>query len=210
MQPVRVAVLISGGGTNLQALMDAVDADKLKIDICLVISSRKDAYGIKRAENAGIPVKCLSEIHGQKKSEEEIMLEWLAEEKISLVVLAGFIRKIPEAVVKAYENRIINVHPSLIPAFAGAGYYGEKVHQAVYRRGVKLTGATVHFVNEGMDEGPIIMQEAVKLTGKESPEEISKKVLKIEHQILPKAVDLFVRRQLSVENGRVIIKEEVM
>ncbi len=138
------------------------------------------------------------------------MLEWLVEEKIFLVVLAGFIRKIPEAVVKVYENRIINVHPSLIPAFAGAGYYGEKVHQAVYRRGVKLTGATVHFVNEGMDEGPIIMQEAVKLTGKESPEEIGKKVLKIEHQILPKAVDLFVRRQLSVDNGRVIIKEEVM
>ncbi len=210
MQPVKIAVLISGGGTNMQALMDAADRKELNIDICLVISSRKNAYGIKRAEARGIKVKCLSEAGQLEETMEDAMLQWLKEEAIELVVLAGFVKKVPDSVVRAYQNRMINVHPSLIPAFSGPGYYGKKVHQAVQRRGVKLTGATVHFVNEGMDEGPIILQEAVALTGTETLETIAEKVLKVEHQLLPEAVHLFVNKQLTVKDGRVIIQEEGM
>ena len=210
MQPVKIAVLISGGGTNMQALMDAADRKELNIEIGLVVSSREDAYGIKRAEARGIKVKCLSEAGRLEETMGDAMLRWLKEEAIQLVVLAGFIKKVPTSVVMAYHNRMINVHPSLIPAFSGPGYYGAKVHQAVHRRGVKLTGATVHFVSEGMDEGPIILQEAVPLTGAENPGTIAEKVLQVEHRLLPKAVYLFINKQLTIKDGRVIIKEEGM
>lgn len=208
MQPVKVAVFISGGGTNMQSLIDAVHKKELNIQICLVISSDKEAYGVQRAQREGIKVKCLDEVGSQEEAREEAMLKCLEEQAIELIVLAGFVKKVPNSVVRTYEHRIINVHPSLIPAFSGLGYYGAKVHEAVHRRGVKLTGATVHFVNEGMDEGPIILQEAVALTGEETPAIIADKVLKLEHRLLPKALGLLVNNELAIENGRVIKREK--
>ena len=206
MKQINVAVMISGGGSNLQALLDAAETGQIPVCIRLVISSRKEAYGITRARSRDIPVKVLPET-GNPESVSELTLGWLAEAGVDLVVLAGYLKKIPEKVVDAYENRIINVHPSLIPAFSGPGYYGMEVHRAACRRGVKITGATVHFVDEGMDEGPIIMQEAIALTGDESPEEIGERVLKIEHRLLPNAVGLFAEKRLQVTDGKVKILE---
>lgn len=206
MRRIRIAVMISGGGSNLQALMDAIDSGQIPAEIALVISSNKKAYGLERAKKRGIPVDCLPEKEMSEDLLSEEILRRLHAFSIDMVLLAGYLKKIPEKVVKAYKDSIINVHPSLIPAFSGKGFYGEKVHRAVHERGVKITGATVHFVNEGMDEGPIILQESVSLTGIETPEEIGKKVLEVEHRILPKAVELFVKNKLKNQQGRILVK----
>ncbi len=192
----NIAVLISGGGTNLQAIIDNTKNNYIKGKIKIVISNREDAYGLTRAKNAGIDALVIKD--------DEKLISTLSENKIDLIVLAGYLKILPEKITKIYENKIINIHPSLIPAFCGRGNYGLKVHEAVIKKGVKYTGATTHFVNEGADEGPIIMQKITEV-GEETPEELQAKVLKIEHEILPKSVKYFCEDKLKVVNGKVVI-----
>ncbi len=194
---MRIAVLVSGGGSNLQSLIDA-KSDCYSIE--LVISDREGAFGLERAKSADIDAFWVGKKNFADEKNTEI-LRLLKEYKIDFIVLAGYLSIIPETIVKNFEHRIINIHPSLIPSFCGMGYYGEKVHEAVYNSGVKLTGATVHFVNAGVDTGEIILQESVSLTD-ETPKEIAAKVLQIEHKILPKAVNLVCSGKVKVENGR--------
>lgn len=192
----NIAVLISGGGTNLQAIIDNTKNNYINGNIKIVISNSEDAYGLTRAKNAGI--------HALVIKDDEKLISTLYENKIDLIVLAGYLKILPEKITKIYENKIINIHPSLIPAFCGRGYYGLKVHEAVIKKGVKYTGATTHFVNEGADEGPIIMQKITEV-GDETPEELQAKVLKIEHEILPKSIKYFCEDKLKVVNGKVVI-----
>lgn len=192
----NIAVLISGGGTNLQAIIDNTKNNYINGRIKIVISNREDAYGLTRAKNAGINTLVIKD--------DEKLISTLSENKIDLIVLAGYLKILPEKITKIYENKIINIHPSLIPAFCGRGYYGLKVHEAVIKKGVKYTGATTHFVNEGADEGPIIMQKITEV-GDETPEELQAKVLKIEHEILPKSIKYFCEDKLKVVNGKVVI-----
>ena len=192
----NIAVLISGGGTNLQAIIDNTKNNYIKGKIKIVISNREDAYGLTRAKNAGIDALVIKD--------DEKLISTLSENKTDLIVLAGYLKILPEKITKIYENKIINIHPSLIPAFCGRGYYGLKVHEAVIKKGVKYTGATTHFVNEGADEGPIIMQKITEV-GEETPEELQAKVLKIEHEILPKSIKYFCEDKLKVVNGKVVI-----
>ena len=166
---LRIAVLVSGGGTNLQALIDACQAGTINGEIVLVVSNRKKAYGLERAQKAGIK-NCV--IKDQAK-----LLECLQAEKIDLVVLAGYLAIISDEMLAAYRNRIINIHPSLLPAFCGPGYYGLHVHEAAFKRGVKISGATVHFVSEVVDGGPIILQEAMDVSQANSPEEMQQMIL---------------------------------
>lgn len=192
----NIAVLISGGGTNLQAIIDNTKNNYIKGKIKIVISNREDAYGLTRAKNAGINALVIKD--------DEKLISTLSENKIDLIVLAGYLKILPEKITKIYENKIINIHPSLIPAFCGRGYYGLKVHEAIIKKGVKYTGATTHFVNEGADEGPIIMQKITEVRD-ETPEELQAKVLKIEHEILPKSIKYFCEDKLKVVNGKVVI-----
>lgn len=192
----NIAVLISGGGTNLQAIIDNTKNNYINGKIKIVISNREDAYGLTRAKNAGIKAVVIKD--------DEKLISTLSENKIDLIVLAGYLKILPEKITKIYENKIINIHPSLIPAFCGRGYYGLKVHEAVIKKGVKYTGATTHFVNEGADEGPIIMQRITEV-GEETPEELQAKVLKIEHEILHLSVKYFCEDKLKVVNGKVVI-----
>ena len=192
MSPVKIGVLISGGGTNLQSLIDNIENGYIDAEISVVISNKKDVYGLTRAKNKGIDniyidrEKCNSSL----EYDREIMKE-LERRNVELVVLAGYIKILGKEFVERYEKRIINVHPSLIPSFCGKGFYGKKVHQAAIDYGVKITGATVHFVDAGTDTGPIILQEVVKVEKQETVETLQKKVLEVEHKILPKAVKLY-------------------
>ena len=196
---LKVAVLVSGGGTNLQAIIDAVRDGKItnaKID--LVVSNNKNAYALERAKNAGIDAMCISPKDYPSREDFHVALtETLKSAGIDLVVLAGYLVAIPEMLVKEFPNRIINVHPSLIPSFCGVGYYGLKVHEAALARGVKVTGATVHFVDCGMDTGPIILQKAVEIEAGDTPEVLQKRVMEqAEWIILPRAIDM-------IANGKV-------
>lgn len=207
---LRVGVLVSGGGTNLQAIMDAVDSGKItNAEISLVVSNNPGAYALNRAESRGIPAKCISPKTFENREEfhKALLLE-LQENKIDLVVLAGFLVAIPPMIVEAYPSRIINIHPSLIPSFCGKGFYGLKVHEGVLARGVKVTGATVHFVDEGTDTGPIILQKAVEVKQGDTPEVLQRRVMEqAEWVILPKAIDLIANGKVSVKDGHVIIAE---
>lgn len=195
---VKIAVLISGGGTNLQALIDATIANKLNGEIVLVVSNRKSAFGLTRAQNANIKTLVT-------KDEEEL-LQALKENNVELIVLAGYLAIIGEKLIENYKNRIINIHPSLIPSFSGPGFYGIHVHEAAFKRGVKVSGATVHFVSKEVDGGPIILQECIDISSCNSPEEIQKLILdNIEHDLLVKAVKLYCDKKLIVENERVKI-----
>ena len=209
---LKIAVLVSGGGTNLQALIDAQNQGKIPGGkIALVISSREDAYALTRAEQAGIPAEVLRRRNfaGQDEYDEQL-LGILDRENIGLVVLAGFMTIISPQVIDRYRNRIVNVHPSLIPSFCGEGYYGLRVHQAALKRGVRVTGATVHFVNEVCDGGPIILQKAVEVLPGDTPEILQRRVMEqAEWKLLPKAVALFCAGRLKVENGVVTIKEDL-
>ena len=196
---LKVAVLVSGGGTNLQAIVDAVGDGKIKnAEISLVISNNKNAYALERAKNAGIEAMCISPKDYVSREDFHVALtETLKNAEIDLVVLAGYLVAIPEMLVKEFPNRIINVHPSLIPSFCGVGYYGLKVHEAALARGVKLTGATVHFVDCGMDTGPIILQKAVEIEEGDTPEILQRRVMEqAEWIILPRAIDM-------IANGKV-------
>ena len=206
---LRVGVLVSGGGTNLQAIMDAVDSGKItNAEISLVVSNNPGAYALNRAESRGIPAKCISPKTFENREEfhKALLLEL---QEIDLVVLAGFLVAIPPMIVEAYPSRIINIHPSLIPSFCGVGFYGLHVHEGVLARGVKVTGATVHFVDTGTDTGPIILQKAVEVRQGDTPEVLQRRVMEeAEWKILPKAIDLIANNKVSVQNGKVCIENE--
>ncbi|MBK5253831.1 MAG: phosphoribosylglycinamide formyltransferase [Peptostreptococcaceae bacterium] len=185
----KVAVLISGGGTNLQAIIDRwVEGELPHVDLNLVISDKKDAYGLKRAEKANIECVAITE------NFEENLLKELEDRSIDIIVLAGFLKILSTKVVNRYNNRIINVHPALIPSFCGKGYYGIKVHKAALEKGVKISGATVHFVNEIPDGGKIIMQKAVEVKKDDTAEELQKRIMEeAEWKILPMALELIAK-----------------
>ena len=190
---LKVAVLVSGGGTNLQAIIDAVRDGKItNAEIALVVSNNKNAYALERAKNAGIDAMCISPKDYPSREDFHVALtDTLKSAGIDLVVLAGYLVAIPEMLVKEFPNRIINVHPSLIPSFCGVGYYGLKVHEAALARGVKVTGATVHFVDCGMDTGPIILQKAVEVEAGDTPQVLQRRVMEqAEWIILPRAIDM--------------------
>ena len=196
---LKVGVMVSGGGTNLQAILDAVDAGKIRnASIEVVVSNNPGAYALERAKNHGIPAVCLSpKDFESREAFNEAFLAKVDEYDLDLIVLAGFLVKIPEAMVEKYEHRIINVHPSLIPSFCGVGYYGLKVHEAALARGVKVTGATVHFVDGGMDTGPIILQKAVDVLPGDTPEVLQRRVMEqAEWVILPQAIDMIANKEI--------------
>lgn len=205
---LNIAVLVSGGGTNLQALIDAQNSgDIIGGKIGLVISSRADAFALQRAEKAHIPTAILIRKNYSDGAEyDNALLSVLSEYQIDLIVLAGFMTIISENIIRHYPNMIINVHPALIPAFCGEGFYGLRVHQAALDKGVKVTGATVHFVNEVCDGGPIILQKAVDILDGDTPEILQRRVMEqAEWKLLPQAVSLFCQGKLKVENNRVTL-----
>ena len=196
---LRVGVLVSGGGTNLQAILDAVDNGTItnaKVEV--VISNNSGAYALERAKKHNVAAECVSPKDYAARDEfNEALLAKIDSYNLDLIVLAGFLVKIPEAMITKYRNRIVNIHPSLIPSFCGVGYYGLKVHEAALARGVKLTGATVHFVDEGMDSGPIILQKAVEVLPGDTPEVLQRRVMEqAEWLLLPQAIDM-------IANGRI-------
>lgn len=196
---LRVAVLVSGGGTNLQAIIDGVQNQTItNTEIALVISNNQNAYALERAKNAGIEARCISPKSYESREEfHKVLTKTLVDAKVDLVVLAGFLVAIPPMLVEAFPGKIINIHPSLIPSFCGVGYYGLKVHEAALARGVKVTGATVHFVDCGMDTGPIILQKAVEVEKEDTPETLQRRVMEqAEWIILPKAIDM-------IANGKI-------
>lgn len=206
---LRIVVLVSGGGTNLQAIIDAVaEGTVTNTQIAGVISNNKAVKSLERAKNAGIPAFTVSPKDFPDRNKfNEALLAKIEELAPDLVVLAGFLVRIPEAMVHKYSNRIINIHPSLIPSFCGVGYYGLKVHEKALERGVKVTGATVHFVNEGMDEGPIISQKAVRIEEGDTPEALQRRVMEqAEWILLPEAIDDIANDRIQVIGGRVIRK----
>jgi len=206
MKKKRIAVLASGGGTNLQRVIDHTCCGHINGTVVLVISDRKEAFAMKRALNYGVKSLYIGKCNFPDPvlRREEIVNE-LKTHEIDLVVLAGYLSILDDEFIKAYENRIINTHPSLIPSFCGMGFYGMKVHKAVYDYGVKVTGATVHFVNEIPDGGPVILQESTEVSYKDTPETIQEKVLEIEHRLLPKAIELFCEDRLKIDGRRVEI-----
>ena len=200
---LKVEVLVSGGGTNLQAILDAVKAGEItNTEIVGVISNNPNAYALERAVKAGVPAKCISPKDFASREEfHEALLAAVREYEADLIVLAGFLVVIPEIMVDAYRNRIINIHPSLIPSFCGTGYYGLKVHEAALAKGVKVVGATVHFVDEGTDTGKILLQKAVEVCEGDTPEVLQRRVMEqAEWKILPQAIDM-------IANGKIVIGE---
>lgn len=207
---LKIAVLVSGGGTNLQAIMDAIGSGAItNTQIAAVISNNPRAYALERAKQNGIEAVCVSpKDYGSREEFNQSLLAKIQSYGVDLVVLAGCLVVIPEIMVKAYPNRIINIHPALIPSFCGTGYYGLKVHQGVLDRGVKVTGATVHFVDEGTDTGPIILQKAVEVRQDDTPEVLQQRVMEeAEWVILPQAINLIANEKLEVRGGKVWIKE---
>jgi phosphoribosylglycinamide formyltransferase-1 len=199
----RIAVFVSGGGSNLQALINEIAKGEIKGEIAAVISSKQSAYALKRAQRAGLPAFVF-----EKKDYENTdamfseIASLLKKLKIDLIVLAGYMLVLSPLIIKEFKNRIINIHPSLIPSFCGKGYYGLKVHEAVLQYGCKVTGATVHFVDEGTDTGPIILQKAVNVKQGDTPEILQKRVLKYEHRLLPLSVKLYCEDKIIL-NGRI-------
>lgn len=204
---LNIVVCVSGGGTNLQAIMDAVSDGKItNTKITGVISNNPNAYALERAQKAGIPSFCISpKSYENRTAFNEAFLAKMDELNPDLIVLAGFLVVIPEKMIQKYTNRIINIHPSLIPSFCGTGYYGLKVHEAALSRGVKVVGATVHFVDEGTDTGPIIYQKPVMVEEGDTPEVLQKRVMEqAEWLILPKAIDAIANGKIKVEDGKVV------
>ena len=207
---MKMAVLVSGGGTNLQAIMDAMDRGEItNAEIAVVISNNANAYALERAKMKGIEAICVSpKAYASRAEFNQALLETIQSYDVELVVLAGCLVVIPEIMVKAYPNKIINIHPALIPSFCGTGYYGLKVHEGVLERGVKVTGATVHFVDEGTDTGPIILQKAVEVHQGDTPEMLQRRVMEeAEWKIMPKAIDLIANDKIEVVDGLVKFKE---
>lgn len=207
---LKILVCVSGGGTNLQAIIDGIAKGTItNTEIVRVISNNRSAYALERAQKAGIDAVCVSpKNYADREQFNDAFLQAVAEKAPDLIVLAGFLVVLPEKLIKAYPNRIINIHPSLIPSFCGTGFYGLKVHEGALNRGVRVTGATVHFVDEGTDTGPIILQKAVAVEEGDTPEILQKRVMEqAEWQILPHAIDLIANGKVSVKNGKVWLAE---
>lgn len=205
---LKLGVLVSGGGTNLQAIIDGVKSGKIgNVRMEAVISSNEKALALERARKNNIPCACVSPKDYESKTEfYQALIREIDKYNPDLLVLAGYLSLLPERLVKSYKNRIINVHPSLIPSFCGPGHYGLKVHEEAINRGVKITGATVHFVDEGTDTGPIILQKAVEVREDDTPETLQKRVMQeAEWVILPEAIDLIAKGKINVVGNRVII-----
>lgn len=192
---LNIAVFISGGGTDLQSVIDACNAGTIDGKITYVVSNRIKAYGLERAKDNNIETEVV-------KNDDQYLLKRLKEKKIDLIVLAGYLAIVSDELIAQYKYKMINIHPSLIPSFCGPGYYGLHVHKAVLDRGVKVSGATVHFVSEEVDGGPIIIQEACDISDIQTPEELQSKILEIEHRILPEAVRLFCLDRIKVIDGK--------
>lgn len=207
---LKILVCVSGGGTNLQAIIDGIARGEISnTQIVRVISNNRNAYALKRAEAAGIDALCVSpKEYTDREQFHGAFLQAIEEKDPDLIVLAGFLVVLPEKMIQNYRNRIINIHPSLIPSFCGKGYYGLKVHEKVLERGVKVTGATVHFVDEGTDTGPILFQKAVMVEEDDTPELLQKRVMEqAEWQILPQAIDAIANGRITIEDGKVKWKE---
>lgn len=203
---LKVAVLVSGGGTNLQAIIDALKAGKIRnTEIVAVISNNQGAYALERAEKNGINGQCIApKDYVDREAFSQSMISYLDGLKVDLVVLAGYLVVLEESFIKAFRNRIINIHPSLIPAYCGKGFYGLKVHEAALERGVKLVGATVHFVDEGTDTGPIIAQKAVEVRNGDTAKDLQQRVMEeAEWQLLPEAIDL-------IANGGIVVDGHIV
>lgn len=192
----RIAVLVSGGGTNLQAIID--NQDKIHGKVVVVVSNRQNAYGLIRAQEANIETAII-------KNDDLAMIHLLQEKEVDVVVLAGYLAILSPSFIAAYPNKIINIHPSLLPSFGGKGAYGIHVHEQAINRGVKITGATVHFVSDEVDGGPIIIQKACDISDLNTAADVQQRVLAIEHEILPKAVQAFCENRIKIEKGRVIV-----
>ena len=208
---MKIAVCVSGGGTNLQAIIDAIDNGEIhNTEIAVVISNNKNAYALERAAKAGIEGVCISPKDFASREEfNKAFVEKLDSYNVDLVVLAGFLVVIPPEMIRKYEYKIINIHPSLIPSFCGTGYYGLKVHEGALARGVKVTGATCHFVDEGTDTGPIILQKAVEVMEDDTPEVLQRRVMEqAEWIIMPQAIDLIACGRVRVVDGKVHISEK--
>ena len=207
---LKLAVLVSGGGTNLQAIIDSIADGRLtNAEIKVVISNNKNAYALGRAAKAGIPAKALSpKDFTDREAFNDALLQALIDSEADLVVLAGCLVVIPPKIVEHFKNRIINIHPSLIPSFCGKDYYGLKVHEGVLNRGVKVTGATVHFVDDGTDTGPIILQKAVEVHQDDTPKSLQLRVMEeAEWVIMPRAIDLIANGKVKVEGGKALIEQ---
>ena len=204
---LKIAVMVSGGGTNLQAIIDAIAEGRIRdAGIVRVISNKKDAYALQRAEQAGIKTAVVSrKDHSDAGDFDRAMLEALDGASPELIVLAGFLVVLSQEIIKKYEGRIINIHPSLIPSFCGEGFYGLKVHEEVLKRGVKVTGATVHFVDEGCDTGPIILQKAVDIKPDDTPEILQRRVMEqAEWKILPEAINLIAQDRVRILENKTV------
>lgn len=207
---LKIAVMVSGGGTNLQAIIDGIANGAItNTEIAVVISNNAGAYALERAKNAGIEGVCVSpKDYATREEFNDALLAKVQSYGVDLIVLAGFLVVIPEQMIDAYENKIINIHPSLIPAFCGTGFYGLKVHEGALARGVKVSGATVHFVDKGTDTGPIIMQKCVEVLEGDTPKELQQRIMEqAEWKIMPKAIDLIANGKVSVSDGKVHIAE---
>lgn len=206
---LKIAVMVSGGGTNLQAIIDGVaDGTITNTEISVVISNNPGVYALERARNAGIDALVVSpKEYDNRDAFNTALLAKVQEYGVDLIVLAGFLVVIPEAMIDAYENRIINIHPSLIPSFCGTGYYGLKVHEKALERGVKVSGATVHFVDKGTDTGPIILQQPVEVLDDDTPKTLQQRIMEqAEWKIMPKAIDMIANGRVTVTDGKVRIK----
>lgn len=206
---MKIAILVSGGGTNLQAIIDKVNSGSIRnTSIEVVISNKKDAYALTRAKEHGIASECLSPKDYEKREDfNQALVDLIDSYHVDLIVLAGYLVILPEILVKKYENRMINIHPSLIPSFCGPGMYGLKVHEEALNRGVKVTGATVHFVDTGVDSGPIILQKAVEVEQGDTAEVLQKRVMEqAEWNILPKAIDMIANDEIQIIDNKVVFK----
>lgn len=204
--PLKIGVLISGSGTNLQSLIDNVENGNIKGEIVVVISNKENAYGLERAKKHNIDAVYINQKNYDSLDKfNNAIMEELKSREVDLVVLAGYLKILSDKFIKNYKNKIINIHPSLIPSFCGKGYYGIKVHEAAIEYGVKLSGATVHLVNEEADNGPIILQEAVEVEYDDTAETLQQKVLNIEHKLLPLAVKYLCEGKIEVDGRKVKI-----
>ena len=207
--PMKLAVFASGGGSNLQAILDAVEAGTLRAEVALVVADRETAGALDRARRHGVPTAVLRPADfADADAFGRALLDVLEEHGVSFVALAGYLKKIPDAVVRTYRHRIVNVHPSLLPAFGGPGFYGRRVHEAALAHGVRWSGATVHLVDEGYDTGPIVLQEPVRVEPGDTPETLAARVLEVEHRLYPDALRLFADGRVRVEGRTVHIEHD--
>jgi phosphoribosylglycinamide formyltransferase-1 len=202
---MRLAVLVSGGGSNFQAILDAAAAGRLAARVVLCVSSRPDAGALERARRHSVPTAILSAPREDEDGVAREMLDLLSTHDVDFVALAGFMRRVPPAVVRTFRNRMLNIHPALLPAFGGSGMYGRRVHEAVIASGTSRSGATVHLVDDEYDTGPIVLQDSVPVLPDDTPESLAARVLDVEHRLYPEALDLFARGRIRVEGPRVLV-----